>query len=899
MGKLAKRALKRAEGGRVRTASSTGSRGPAPKAHKLVGEFRDPGERAGGLPWLVPYGANPKNIDRSLGARRQRDPNEDLPGNWYGNVTASMADGGSVIDDLRESIEMHGAADVSPEKRAENLKTTAYDVASSLPVVGNAISGKEAVESGRRAIDAGRSGNLKRALVEAGLTGLNTAGAVMGLPWGRGASQAAQDGASTARIFAGPTAKTADHAALARAQEMAAAGADRADIWRDTGWFAGPDGKWRFEIDDSGARLTGTVGPTLDKTLEHRALYDAYPDLRNVEAERGFSSGKAHISPGDAVSGVPDRMVLGNRARDDTALHEAQHLVQLREGMTPGGSMIAAYPLDGKGGAWPIYRERIKKMTTPISAEEYARVAGFDGDLAAAAPSYAEYVKQTEKAARSGVEPRLDRIAQESAAQDWYMRLAGETEARNVQARRTMAAPERQATPPWETQDVPDDMQIVRPPHEGYGQQDVMIPAPDATVNELARDLRAQGVSNESVHRNTRTKQPGRFFGPDGSLRTEVDDRGIALKRQFQPGDQAPMGDVIDHPSLFGQRPELREIPVEFTSKKTTEANQPGRLFGVARSAPSGNLEMTAGMPDDFYKEQGAKLLQYRVAEDAKWPAAVRHNSRDMLADYDRALQMAEAILKDPRPGEDVGAVLQYLERLRPLRDRLASQDFDTHKKAAKDAQRYTSGNVDGRQVRARALHTPEQRRAAGPYPYGQNMKHVGSQFQRGQIIPQPNATREDFAKMLDDAQTYGMFSFGYANGGRTRRVQRALKRAGSVTVGAVKGKTGGRDDALQVSVPAGAYVVPADVVAALGGGNSAAGLAKLEKQFKPSARRYARGGAVPIQISDGEFVVDPAAVAALGGGDASHGHDILDAFVLSTRKEYADHLNNLPGPNQ
>lgn len=38
-------------------------------------------------------------------------------------------------------------------------------------------------------------------------------------------------------IFGGRLAKTADQAALARAEEMAAKGADRRAIWDETGWF--------------------------------------------------------------------------------------------------------------------------------------------------------------------------------------------------------------------------------------------------------------------------------------------------------------------------------------------------------------------------------------------------------------------------------------------------------------------------------------------------------------------------------------------------------------------------------------------------------------------------------------------------------------------------------------
>ena len=85
------------------------------------------------------------------------------------------------------------------------------------------------------------------------LEALGTAGAAMtggGAAAGRGLLDYDPN---TARIFAGPKAKTADVAAMDRAKEMAAQGLSRDDVWRETGWFTGADGKWRFEIDDSNA----------------------------------------------------------------------------------------------------------------------------------------------------------------------------------------------------------------------------------------------------------------------------------------------------------------------------------------------------------------------------------------------------------------------------------------------------------------------------------------------------------------------------------------------------------------------------------------------------------------------------------------------------------------------
>jgi hypothetical protein len=131
---------------------------------------------------------------------------------------------------------------------------------------------------------------------------------------------------------------------------------------------------------------------------------------------------------------------------------------------------------------------------------------------------------------------------------------------------------------------------------------------------------------------------------------------------------------------------------------------------------------------------------------------------------------------------------------------------------------------------------------------------------------------------------------------------------------GPVIGSTGGREDALPVSVAAGSYVIPADVVAACGDGNTLAGMKLLEGHFggtstsgrsrTPAAAMMAAGGvsgapgqAVPILISDGEYVVTPEQVAMIGGGDLDQGHRALDAFVRSKRAETVAKLKSLPGP--
>lgn len=201
---------------------------------------------------------------------------------------------------------------------------------------------------------------------------------------------------NTLFTFGGVNAKTADKGKLAEAQKMAEAGKSREEIWNKTGWFKGVDDKWRFEIDDSGAKLTPKAERTfshlrdpawddaqapLTDTLRHDAYFRAYPKLKSGEVtlHRGPNETGALYDDGDIRASAPDE--AGVRG---VLLHEGQHKVQNAEGFERGGSVSA--------------------------------------------PN--------------------------------YNRLAGEVEARNVETRKDFTQEQRKAQPPWTTEDVPADQQI-------------------------------------------------------------------------------------------------------------------------------------------------------------------------------------------------------------------------------------------------------------------------------------------------------------------------------------------------------------------------------------------------------------------------------------------------------
>ena len=141
----------------------------------------------------------------------------------------------------------------------------------------------------------------------------------------------------------GVNAKTAEVGRLADAERMEQGGADSETVRRETGWYRGYDGKWRFEIDDSKMRFINHREESrrtwkLDELIRHDALFAAYPELRNYTVLNfGIADGvEATFYPGLNRIALDPRL---SRAEKRTALiHEIQHAIQLIEGFTAGAT---------------------------------------------------------------------------------------------------------------------------------------------------------------------------------------------------------------------------------------------------------------------------------------------------------------------------------------------------------------------------------------------------------------------------------------------------------------------------------------------------------------------------------------------------------------------------------
>jgi hypothetical protein len=324
----------------------------------------------------------------------------------------------------------------------------------------------------------------------------------------------------SAAMFAGLLAKTADMDALAKAKLARAGGADPRDVWREHGWFEGPDGQWRFEIDDSGAALTGRNAGALPSVIDHSPAVDAYPDLGEVGATtypgqdvtpfgyKGVYTEADTVFPDFPETDKIDAAGRTPQSIRSTLLHEMQHAVQNREGFAPGGRMDAG---------------------------------GFEA----------------------------------------YRRLAGEAEARAVQTRMDMTPEQRRATYPLDSYDVPLDELIVR--RDGGGPQMSQPLAPQAAdaldMSTEARMARAREQGFE-YRRNTRGETP--FNDTDYAMFVKADPADEDIVSSYgdnewtaRAQDAVPVEDIQKDivRAIAREAPELRDQYQTTAAQLAREAN--------------------------------------------------------------------------------------------------------------------------------------------------------------------------------------------------------------------------------------------------------------------------------------------------------------------------------------
>ena len=373
--------------------------------------------------------------------------------------------------------------------------------------------------------------------------------------------------------FGGQNARRADLEALDRAKEMERQGVAMETIFRETGWYTGADGKWRFEIDDSGmeysrwgdlnrsdraeyARFRELEGKFIDgsitmeeqnelrqlidqghgpgraeeqQTLQlsdfvrHDELYQNYPQLRRAGLRF------ADLPDGTSGSYNPGANVitLDNSLRsspEDTLVHEIQHAIQTAEGFS-GGSSPEYWEnarIDAELAA-SAARENLRLWLQDIGYQDYVRQS-MDRVVAGEITldqhwENLQRFKETSSRAReiaaseqevARYEERMRELDQMGrTAQELYQNTAGEIEARDVTDRRRMTPEQRREAMP----NTGDENTVFAEAGDSYSVQEPT----DAQQDEADR-LFFQGVDADTIREMTGLERT-----EDGDWRFSVD----------------------------------------------------------------------------------------------------------------------------------------------------------------------------------------------------------------------------------------------------------------------------------------------------------------------------------------------------------------------------------------
>jgi hypothetical protein len=224
--------------------------------------------------------------------------------------------------------------------------------------------------------------------------------------------------------FAGVSSKTIDQKARFRAVTMEAKGATPDEIYKETGFFKGSDGRIRYEIPDEGMKLAnrdwrfGETGKLSD-FVEHPELFKAYPELKDIQfkvADKDYPYIGSFNTASNQLTVNPRLIRSGDEGVLDVISHELQHVIQKKEGFTNGTNPTVA--LD----------KALEALKSKITGNHYddtkERLLNLYMDIKMNAEKFADYM---------------------------YERTPGEVEANTVMARRKLDAALRKEFSPAET----------------------------------------------------------------------------------------------------------------------------------------------------------------------------------------------------------------------------------------------------------------------------------------------------------------------------------------------------------------------------------------------------------------------------------------------------------------
>lgn len=278
---------------------------------------------------------------------------------------------------------------------------------------------------------------------------------------------------------AGIGARTADSAALRRAEALEKSGTDNETIRQETGWYRGMDGQWRFEIDDSGAAfsrsgeaqysadnadyarytqlmnrmLTGELteaehaellgldkkngstkkelarridegNATLRDIMQHNALFEAYPEIAETKVKfADMPSGTAGSYNRETNTITLDTKLKydANEALD-ALMHEVQHRVQAAEGFASGTNPGYWNRGENYDRAAEKYRDNRARLLNGLSSEEralYDEYRSTEREMGAMLDGSKLY----DESRMAALEKRSDELYRELYGKEWFGKL--------------------------------------------------------------------------------------------------------------------------------------------------------------------------------------------------------------------------------------------------------------------------------------------------------------------------------------------------------------------------------------------------------------------------------------------------------------------------------------------
>lgn len=328
-------------------------------------------------------------------------------------------------------------------------------------------------------------------------------------------------------IFAGPLA-VKPLRGMDDAMKALDRGEDASEVWRRTGWGRNAAGQPIWEIDDSMARVDpdrmlpsgrsvsdelSALGASsmhnhqhqsipLKDFIDHPEMMRQYPDIMNeyrVKLSHEIPKDAAAVdTSGKMLHLSPKNTDLSDPYVRSMTLHEMDHMVATQEGFPRGGGRGTDRPFDGMiypedyydahndwynyffGDVKPRLDDEYGEELVGAALERHAKGRPYDLDRMIEQRLSPDMLEEYRRLDRFRHRFSVDGVSRgPNEPWEFYMRGAGETQARNVQTRMDMTPAQRRSAHPRSTEDVSRSQQWVRIDDGGgsvsYGNQRAML----------------------------------------------------------------------------------------------------------------------------------------------------------------------------------------------------------------------------------------------------------------------------------------------------------------------------------------------------------------------------------------------------------------------------------------